>query len=104
MGQREKATNEVLQKRHDVAFEKRTTSTHWPQYFSYRTGPQDVGKQFELNEKQKKLVGYPRGWYEEMLWQAKYEFELGLGDLVKASAVVGTLGFAARTFYKMSGR
>jgi len=99
MGPREKASNEVLQKRHDIAFQKRTTSTHWPQYFSYRLGPEGVGKQFELNEKQKELVGYPRGWLEEMAWQAKYEFELGIGDLFMASAAIGALGFAARTFY-----
>lgn len=55
------------------------------------------------SEIQKKLVGHPRAWYEEMAWQAKYG-DIGIVDLMESSIIVGALGLAAHTFYKMNGR
>ena len=77
------------------------TSTHWPQYFRYRLGAGVVGHgKFKLNEIQKRLIGYPRGTFEEFIWQLKYEFELGFGDLWVFSAFMGALGFAANVYWK----
>ena len=101
MGPRYKANNEILKKRQEIAFNMHVTSTHWPQYFRYRLGAGVVGHgKFKLNEMQKRLVGYPRGWFEEFIWQLKYEYELGIGDAIVFGAFVGALGFAANVYWK----
>merc|ERR1712154_637858 len=93
LGPRAKAKNEILKKRQEIAFALNVTSTHWPQFFRYRLGAGCVDRKgFELNEKQKRLVGYPRAWYEEALWQAKYEYRLGFGDLWVFASFLGALG------------
>jgi len=56
--------------------------------------------QFKLNEEQKRLVGYPRNWYQEFLWQLKYEYNIGVGDLWVFSSFIGALGFAASVYWK----
>jgi len=102
MTPRDKATNQILEKRQQIAFEKHTTSTHWPQFFRYRLGGKSVVEHgdFKLNEAQKRLVGYPRTFIEEMVWRAKYEFELEFGDLFVFSSFVAAIGFAGSVFWK----
>merc|ERR1719204_1904229 len=92
MGPREKAKNEILRSRQDIAFRLGVTSTHWPQYFRYRLGAGMVDHgDFELNETQKRLVGYPRNWLQEAWWQMKHEFGVSVGELCVVSGFVGAL-------------
>ena len=100
-GPRAKAKNDILKKRQEIAFNMHVTSTHWPHYFTYRLGAGVVGHgKFKLNEYQKRLVGYPRNWSEEFIWQLKYEYQLGFGDLWVFSAFLGAMGFVANVYWK----
>ena len=88
MTPREKAKNSILIERQD-AFDNYVTSTHWPHkyihgrsYSKYVSHSKQIydGKPFlKLNKEQMKLVGVPRSYSEEAIWQAKY----GWQDLVK---------------------
>mmetsp|Transcript_15972 Transcript_15972/g.24552 ORF Transcript_15972/g.24552 Transcript_15972/m.24552 type:complete len:448 (+) Transcript_15972:41-1384(+) len=100
-GPREKAKNEILKKRQQIAFNAHCTSTHWPHFFRYRLGAGVVGHgDFSLNEAQKRLVGYPRNAVQELIWQLKYEFELTWSDLATFGVVATALAFVANVMWK----
>ena len=100
MTPREKAKNEILAERQEIAFKQHVTSSHWPQYFRYRLGRGTVSHKFELNQEQKRLVGYPRNLIEEVIWNAKYEYNLGFGDFFVFSSFVAAVGFAGSVFWR----
>lgn len=97
MTPRYKASNEVLKKRQETAFKMNVTSTHWPHYFKHRIGGSSAVEQrtgFKLNEKQKRMVGYPRNALGEFIWKCKYEYDIKFSQIAFGFMVAAVISFS----------